>query len=325
MQKISIILIFLSTTLTSFSQDRKIMVQVLDSETKKPVKNATAVIYETTTGTVANVMGFFELTLTPDQTTIIISSIGYTTSKLDVPAANQFKIFLDKEYIALPALDLRTVSSIDSTAEVQPIKSNLPEVDAIYPGGWKLFYLAFGQALKKDSTILKIDSTLNLRFSVSPDGELVNINCSQEEIIPNLIKASRGLQKFESALQNDLKVSQHFSIIISAISSDNLLMTEVEITAEPKRGMQEFYRFVAEKMRYPKEARNRGIQGRVFVEFIVNRDGSISDAKVLKGIGGGCDEEAVRVVLLSQKWLPGMQHGKPVRQKMVIPIIFKMD
>jgi protein TonB len=67
-----------------------------------------------------------------------------------------------------------------------------------------------------------------------------------------------------------------------------------------------------------------GVEGRVFVEFVVNRDGSIVDVKFIKGIGAGCDEEAVRVVQSAPAWKPGKQRGKPVRQKMVIPIIFKL-
>jgi protein TonB len=67
-----------------------------------------------------------------------------------------------------------------------------------------------------------------------------------------------------------------------------------------------------------------GVEGRVFVEFVVNRDGSIVDVRSIKGIGAGCDEEAVRIVQSAPAWKPGKQRGKPVRQKMVIPIIFKL-
>ena len=68
-----------------------------------------------------------------------------------------------------------------------------------------------------------------------------------------------------------------------------------------------------------------GIGGRVFVEFIVEKDGSITNVRTLKGIGAGCDEEAVRVVGMAPKWNPGKQRGKAVRQKMVLPIIFSQN
>ena len=98
----------------------------------------------------------------------------------------------------------------------------------------------------------------------------------------------------------------------------------VEETATPKGGMSAFYKFVGEKMKYPAQARRMGIEGRVFVEFVINRDGSITDVKAIKGIGAGCDEEAVRVVASAPPWNPGKQRGKPVRQRYVVPIIFKL-
>lgn len=98
----------------------------------------------------------------------------------------------------------------------------------------------------------------------------------------------------------------------------------VEETAAPKGGMQAFYEFVGKKLKYPAQARRMGVEGRVFVEFVINRDGSIVDVKAIKGIGAGCDEEAVRVVQSMPAWNPGKQRGKPVRQRMVLPITFKL-
>jgi len=98
----------------------------------------------------------------------------------------------------------------------------------------------------------------------------------------------------------------------------------VEETAAPTGGMPAFYEFVAKKLKYPAQARRMGIEGKVFVEFVIERDGSITDVKAIKGIGAGCDEEAVRVLQSAPKWKPGKQRGKPVRQRMVLPIAFKL-
>ena len=70
---------------------------------------------------------------------------------------------------------------------------------------------------------------------------------------------------------------------------------------------------------------DNGIQGRVFVSFVVERDGSISNVKAMRGIGGGCDEEAVRVIQSMPKWNPARQRGETVRCSYTIPIIFKMQ
>lgn len=98
----------------------------------------------------------------------------------------------------------------------------------------------------------------------------------------------------------------------------------VEEPASPKGGLSAFFKYVGNNIKYPPQARRIGIEGKVFVEFIVSRDGTLTDVKVIKGIGGGCDEEAVRIVKSSPSWHPGKQRGKPVRQKFTIPIIFKL-
>jgi periplasmic protein TonB len=105
----------------------------------------------------------------------------------------------------------------------------------------------------------------------------------------------------------------------------NTLFTIVEESANPVGGINSFNQFVSNRLVYPPQARRMGIQGKVYIEFIVERDGSITNVRTLKGIGAGCDEEAVRVVGLAPKWNPGKQRGRPVRQKMILPIIFSTN
>jgi periplasmic protein TonB len=105
----------------------------------------------------------------------------------------------------------------------------------------------------------------------------------------------------------------------------NTIFTVVEETAAPVGGMGAFYDFVRQKIKYPAQAKRMGIEGKVFVEFVIERDGSITDVKSIKGIGGGCDQEAERILQSAPKWKPGKQRGKPVRQKMVLPISFKLN
>ena len=97
-----------------------------------------------------------------------------------------------------------------------------------------------------------------------------------------------------------------------------------EETASPKGGFEAFYKFVSEKIKYPGQARRMSVEGRVFVEFVINKDGSLTDVKAIKGIGAGCDEEAVRIIQSAPSWNPGKQRGKAVRQRYTLPIIFKL-
>ncbi|UXP34207.1 energy transducer TonB [Reichenbachiella agarivorans] len=98
----------------------------------------------------------------------------------------------------------------------------------------------------------------------------------------------------------------------------------VEDIPEPVGGMTAFYQYVGQNIKYPYEASKKDIEGRVFVQFVVNSQGEIADVKVVKGIGGGCDEEAARIIAQAPKWNPGKQRGKPVSVRMVIPITFKL-
>ena len=90
-------------------------------------------------------------------------------------------------------------------------------------------------------------------------------------------------------------------------------------------GEQKLMEFVAKNVKYPQIARETGIQGRVFVNFVVEPDGSVSHVSVLRGIGGGCDEEAMRVVKSMPKWKPGKQRGKAVRVQYMLPVNFKLQ
>jgi protein TonB len=98
-----------------------------------------------------------------------------------------------------------------------------------------------------------------------------------------------------------------------------------EESAAPKDGVSVFYKYVADKIKYPAQARRMGIEGRVFVQFIIGRDGSVSEVKAIKGIGAGCDEEAVRIIKGSPAWNPGRQGGRTVKQRMVLPITFRLN
>ncbi len=89
-------------------------------------------------------------------------------------------------------------------------------------------------------------------------------------------------------------------------------------------GERALLEYVAKNIKYPQIARETGIQGRVFVGFVVEPDGSVSNVKILRGIGGGCDEEAMRVIKSLPKWKPGKQRGKAVRVSYQIPVVFKL-
>jgi len=84
-------------------------------------------------------------------------------------------------------------------------------------------------------------------------------------------------------------------------------------------------KYLQENIKYPQMARESGIQGTVYVTFVVETNGEVTDIRILRGIGGGCDEEAIRVIEQMPKWNAGMQRGKPVRVQFNMPIKFTLQ
>lgn len=93
----------------------------------------------------------------------------------------------------------------------------------------------------------------------------------------------------------------------------------------PNGGMAAFYKYVGKTMRYPNDARRLGLEGRVFVQFEVDKNGELIQIKTIKGVGSGCDKEAERVVKNSPRWKPGKQRGQPVKVRMILPITFRLS
>ena len=114
-------------------------------------------------------------------------------------------------------------------------------------------------------------------------------------------------------------------IIQADTTYDKNIFTLVEKMPYYPGGDAERMKYLSENIRYPVEARKKGIQGRVYVTFVVEKDGSINDVRILRGIGGGCDEETVRLISSMPKWSPGVQRSKPVRVQFNTVVIFKLN
>ncbi|GAB3267225.1 TonB family protein [Larkinella harenae] len=103
------------------------------------------------------------------------------------------------------------------------------------------------------------------------------------------------------------------------------IFTVVERNPEFPGGMAGLGKFIKDNMQYPEAAKRAQVSGKVFLSFVINTDGSFQDVQVLKGIGFGADEEAVRVVKSMPRWKPATQNGKLVRVKYNLPIRFALD
>lgn len=118
-----------------------------------------------------------------------------------------------------------------------------------------------------------------------------------------------------------------FSFMTSTAQTkkNNMVFDVVEVMPQYPGGQIAMMKYIMENMKYPKQAMKEGIQGRVAVSFIVEKDGSISDVKPILSVHPLLNKEAVRVVKSMPKWTPGKQNGKPVRVRFNLPIMFKLN
>lgn len=106
---------------------------------------------------------------------------------------------------------------------------------------------------------------------------------------------------------------------VASVASE-MVYRVTEKAPRPVGGMTAFYEYTQDNLKRPSQAIEKGIRGNVFVKFIIEKDGRITNIEVIKGIGGGCDEEVVKLLKNAPKWTPGIQHGKAVRVQKVISI-----
>ena len=107
-------------------------------------------------------------------------------------------------------------------------------------------------------------------------------------------------------------------------ADDDAIFVVVEEQAEVPGGLDSMYAYIHKNLKYPELAKEKGIEGRVFVTFTIEKDGSISNILVKRAIGGGCEEAAVEMIKNMPKWKPGKQRGKPVRFQFTLPIKFEL-
>ncbi|WP_229244089.1 M56 family metallopeptidase [Emticicia sp. CRIBPO] len=113
--------------------------------------------------------------------------------------------------------------------------------------------------------------------------------------------------------------------LIEIVPEKQVIFTAVEENPEFTGGVSEMYKFINQNIKYPASAQRANVSGRVFLKFVVEKDGSIGNVHVLKGIGFGCDEEAVKIVSSMPKWKPGKQNGLPVRVYYNMPVFFQLE
>ena len=243
----------------------------------------------------------------------------------------------------LPVLAVLLIANTKVAAQEQ--KSE--KIDINVEMGWFEVYDDFGNPMNLTDTVIYNEDGSYVKFETTeaPDpisGEMrskITATCCNADGTPN-----QDIQFHISAMEKHGDTTMYqvdpFSFSVDKLKL-KILTTEdtptqvlekdndtvfqmVEQMPEFPGGVEAMMHYVANNVKYPQEARDKNISGRVFVSFVIEKDGSVNEVKVMRGIGGGCDEEAVRVVKNMPKWKPGMQKGKPVRVSYMMPLNFKL-
>ncbi len=208
--------------------------------------------------------------------------------------------------------------------------------------------IAFACNEQLDGEIKKMGELSNaISFDQLPDNMKADLEPMKEQLAFIKLEAKEGdnlsdiagLQDIDEELIHSMNIDKtnntiyiammkdgtNFDYVAEKSKMDGEVFTMVESQPRYPGGMDAFYQYLGQEMKYPLQARKAGIEGRVYVQFIVEPDGTISEVTTLKGIGGGCDAEAERVMTNTSGWIPGEQRGKKVRVRMVLPLIFKLN
>ncbi len=206
----------------------------------------------------------------------------------------------------------------------------------------RLFFMSIGLALSLTVVIVAFewkqydDSLVNLGELTDNFEDELEVPPTEQPpppppppiIPPEIIEVPDEEEIEEEIVEIDLEFDESEvleEIVVEEEEVDEIFLV-VEEQPSPIGGMPAFYGCVKNNLRYPVQATRMGIEGKVYVDFIVEKDGTLTNVGILKGVGGGCDEEAARVVReCPVKWKPGKQRGKPVRVRFRLPITFRLN
>lgn len=177
-----------------------------------------------------------------------------------------------------------------------------------------------------------IEGTVILEFIVEKDGSLSNIKCIKDigggccdaavnvaKLMPNWIPGTQRGQPVRTKMKIPVKFK------LPKVAEEEPAFQIVEQMPEYPGGTSAMMKFISTNIVYPDIAIKNGIEGTVIIEYIVEKDGSISNIRIIKDIGGGCGDAAINVIKLMPKWKPGSQADKIVRVKMLAPIKFRLS
>jgi protein TonB len=181
-----------------------------------------------------------------------------------------------------------------------------------------------GIKIKPDQPLAKTTSVKRINASIIPT-RITTLEVPEEPLSPKTTDVGYTVGSETAETETGTENTSETGTGTIPMEVINEPFDIVEIMPEYEGGQQAMMKFLQKKLRYPAKARVKGEQGTVYVQFVINADGRVSDVKVVKGFFKDCDEEAVRVVSLMDRWRAGIQNGMAVPVRKVLPITFRME
>ena len=332
--------------------------QVMDYSSKKPVIGASVVIKGTTMGTLSDKDGKFQLSV-KEGDVLAVSYVGLQTQFLPVKGNANLVVWMKEDVQSMEEMVVGT-NSADSDkkgVEVKFVPNDKPviqdgEVFTVveempqFPGGMAeaMKFLAKNINYPVESQKAKIEGRVIVQFVVKENGKVADIKVMRgvsPELDAEAIRVVSMMPDWIPGKQRgkavDVKYTMPIMFRLQTPASDVKTnekadaIDESQIFADPgvmpsfPGGMGECMEFLAKNIKYPVEAQKAKIEGRVIVQFVVGKDGQISDAKVVRGVSPELDAEALRVVNTMPKWQPGMTRGQAAEMKYTIPVNFRLQ
>ena len=265
-----------------------------------------------------------------------IEAVARTTERI----AEKVSITLNEEIQATP--------TIDQDDPVFQVVEQMPE----FPGGmgecmkWLQANIKYPMEAKEKGE----HGRVIVQFIVERDGSITDVKVVRSislALDAEAIRVASAMPKWKPGMQRGKEVRVKYTLPVmfslekkEPASSDNTIIVDkggttkvdgnhifqvVEEMPEFPGGMGECMKWIGQNVKYPKEAHDKGVQGRVLITFIVEKDGSITEPKVARGVSPALDAEALRVVSTMPKWKPAKQRGQVVRVKYTIPVMFRLN
>ena len=152
-----------------------------------------------------------------------------------------------------------------------------------------------------------------------PETKLVVVEEEVEELLDDDEDVESDMDDDMEAIEDEAEIEPP-----TPPDEDAVSLRIVEDVPQFPGGATEFIKWLTRNLKYPASAQNQKIQGKVVAEFIVNRDGSVTDVRVVQSLNAACDREALRVLRMMPRWTPGIENDQPCRTKVCIPIVFRL-